>query len=45
MTTSDIYSHIIKEADERSAECIANVLLRPKHIDITKGGGEKKKAE
>lgn len=33
-TTSDIYSHIIKEADERSAECIADVILRPKHIDI-----------
>lgn len=29
-TTSDIYSHIIKEADKRSAECIANVLLRTK---------------
>lgn len=33
-TTSDIYSHIIKEADKQSAECVANVLLRPKHIDI-----------
>lgn len=35
-TTSDIYSHIIKEADERSAECIADVILRAKHIDIKK---------
>ena len=29
-TTSDIYSHIIKEADKRSAECIADVVLRSK---------------
>ncbi|MBP1546175.1 MAG: site-specific integrase [Oscillospiraceae bacterium] len=29
-TTSDIYSHIIKEADKRSAECIADVVLRNK---------------
>lgn len=27
-TTTDIYSHIIKEADERASECIADVLLR-----------------
>jgi len=27
-TTSDIYSHIIKEADKRSSECIANAILR-----------------
>ncbi len=33
-TTSDIYSHIIKEADRRSAECIADVILRPKNFDI-----------
>ena len=33
-TTSDIYSHIIKEADSRSAECIANAILRPKQIDL-----------
>lgn len=31
-TTTDIYSHIIKEADEISAECIANALLREKTI-------------
>lgn len=29
-TTSDLYSHIIKEADKRSAECIADVILRNK---------------
>ncbi len=29
-TTSDIYSHIIKEADKRSAECIADVIFRSK---------------
>lgn len=29
-TTTDIYSHIMKEADKQSAECIANVILRPK---------------
>lgn len=28
-TTTDIYSHIIKEADEQSAECMADVILRP----------------
>ena len=29
-TTTDIYSHIIKQADEQSAECIADVFLRKK---------------
>ncbi len=29
-TTTDIYSHIIQKADERSAECIADVILRTK---------------
>jgi len=29
-TTTDMYSHIIKQADEQSAECIANVFLRNK---------------
>lgn len=29
-TTTDIYSHIIKQADERSAECIADAVLRPR---------------
>ena len=28
-TTTDIYSHIIQKADERSAECIADAILRP----------------
>lgn len=32
-TTTDIYSHIMKEADKQSAECIANVILRPKNKD------------
>lgn len=27
-TTTDIYSHIIKEADAKSAECIADAYLR-----------------
>ncbi|MFT3951200.1 MAG: site-specific integrase [Oscillospiraceae bacterium] len=35
-TTTDIYSHIMKEADEKSAECIADVILR---------GGQDKKAQ
>jgi integrase len=30
-TTSDLYSHIIKEADERSAECIAEAIFGSKH--------------
>jgi integrase len=29
-TTTDIYSHVIKQADEQCAECIANVVLRQK---------------
>lgn len=41
-TTSDIYSHIIKQADERSAECIADVILRQGSIDLDE---ERKKAE
>lgn len=31
-TTTDIYSHIMQQADERSAECIADVILRPDKI-------------
>lgn len=38
-TTADIYSHIMKEADKQSSECIANVILRPHNKD------ELKKAE
>lgn len=30
-TTTDIYAHIMKQADEQAAECIANALLRPAH--------------
>ncbi len=29
-TTTDIYSHIMKQADEQAADCIADVMLRPK---------------
>lgn len=28
-TTTDIYSHIIREADEQASECLADVMLRP----------------
>lgn len=28
-TTTDIYSHIIKQADEQASECLADVILRP----------------
>ena len=28
-TTTDIYSHIIRQADEQASECLADVLLRP----------------
>ena len=35
-TTCDIYAHIMKSADERSAEVVANAILRPKNIDIKK---------
>lgn len=31
-TTLDIYSHIIKEADHESAECIADIVLRHKKV-------------
>ncbi len=46
-TTSDIYSHIIKEADSRSAECIADVILRKntKVINISEITEKNKKAE
>ena len=30
-TTTDIYSHIIKQADEAASNCIADVFLRPKN--------------
>jgi len=29
-TTTDIYSHIIKQADERAADCIADVVFPKK---------------
>ena len=32
-TTSDIYAHIIKEADKRSSDCIADVLYGKKKAD------------
>lgn len=35
-TTTDIYSHIMQEADRHSADCIADAILRPKTIDISK---------
>ena len=28
-TTTDIYSHIIREADEQASECLADIMLRP----------------
>lgn len=28
-TTTDIYSHIIKQADEQNADLIADAILRP----------------
>ena len=28
-TTTDIYSHIIRQADEQASECLADVMLRP----------------
>ena len=27
-TTTDIYSHIIQQADEQASECLADVMLR-----------------
>ena len=27
-TTTDIYSHVIAEADEQASECLADVMLR-----------------
>lgn len=32
-TTSDIYSHVIKQADEKASECIADVVLRKQEIE------------
>ena len=28
-TTTDIYSHVIKEAEERISDCVADVVLKP----------------
>ncbi len=28
-TTTDIYSHVIKQAEERISDCVANVILKP----------------
>lgn len=28
-TTTDIYSHVIKEAKERISDCVADVILKP----------------
>ncbi len=30
-TTTNIYAHVIAEADEQASECLADVLLRPKN--------------
>ena len=30
-TTTDIYSHVIRQADEQASECLADVMLRPAH--------------
>ena len=35
-TTSDIYAHIIRQADERNAECIADTVLRSNRIEISR---------
>ena len=39
-TTSDIYAHIIRQADERNAECIADTVLRSNRIEISRNGSE-----
>jgi len=36
-TTQDIYSHIIKQADEQASECIADAILRPTHSRKIRG--------
>jgi integrase len=38
-TTTDIYSHMLKEADEVSAEQLAEVMLRRKNIKATTKAG------
>ena len=38
-TTTDIYSHMLKEADEVSAEQLADVMLRRKNIKATTKAG------
>jgi len=35
-TTTDIYSHIIKQADEQAAESIADAILRPSQKSLRK---------
>ena len=38
-TTTDLYSHIIQEADEDASECLANVMLRPRNAGNRKISG------
>ena len=38
-TTTDIYSHMLKESDEISAEQLAEVMLRRKNIKATTKAG------
>lgn len=38
-TTTDIYSHMLKEADEISSETIADVMIRRKNITATTRAG------
>ncbi|MBO5577397.1 MAG: tyrosine-type recombinase/integrase [Ruminococcus sp.] len=35
-TTTDLYAHIIRQADERNAECIADTVLRSNRIEISR---------
>lgn len=32
-TTTDIYAHLMRDADERASECVADVILRPRKVD------------
>jgi len=35
-TTTDIYSHVMKQAEEKVADCIADVIIRPKVVPFPK---------
>lgn len=38
-TTTDLYSHVMQEADEEASECLADMMLRPYRSEADKNIG------